>query len=223
MPINLQNLVYHQISKLSDFMSGCIVLRRKSCLNYLEKIDVNGFKFLYELLSISNGILKASEIPLSFQSRKEGTSKFDIAIAWDFLVSLLHTFLKRIIPRKAVSFGLVGSTGIIVQLITTYTLMSIFGLNFQRALVFGVVCAASSNFLINNLLTFRNKRLKNRKFILGLFKFLLISSLPIIANVGLATSFYSLVFSNTLVSQLAGIIIVFIWNYAASSRFVWEI
>ena len=209
--------------ELSDFMSGCIVLRRKSCVNYLEKIDVNGFKFLYELLSISNGILKASEIPLSFQSRKEGTSKFDIAILWDFLISLLHTFLKRTIPRKAISFGLVGSTGVIVQLITSYTLMSFFGLNFQRALVVGVVFAASSNFTINNWLTFRNKRLKNKKFIFGLFKFLIISSLPIIANVGLATSFYHFVFSNTLFSQLAGIIIVFIWNYAASSRIVWEI
>ena len=210
-------------SKLSDFMSGCIVLRRKSCVNYLEKIDVNGFKFLYELLSICNGILKASEIPLSFQSRKEGTSKFDIAILWDFLISLVHTFLKRTIPRKAISFALVGSIGVLVQLITSYTLMSIFDLNFQRALIVGVVCAASSNFTINNWLTFRNKRLKNKKYFLGLFKFLLISSLPIIANVGLATSFYNYVFSNTLFSQLAGIVIVFIWNYAASSRFVWEI
>ena len=116
-----------------------------------------------------------------------------------------------------------GSIGVLVQLITSYTLMSIFDLNFQRALIVGVVCAASSNFTINNWLTFRNKRLKNKKYFLGLFKFLLISSLPIIANVGLATSFYNYVFSNTLFSQLAGIVIVFIWNYAASSRFVWEI
>ena len=210
-------------NKLSDFMSGCIVIRRKSCVNYFEKIDVIGFKFLYELLSISKGNLKAGEIPLSFLSRKEGVSKLDISILWDFLISLIHTFLKRTIPRKAISFGLVGTTGVGVQLITTYVLMLIFGLNFQKALVIGVIFSASSNFSINNWLTFRNKRLKNKKFILGLFKFLIISSLPIMANVGLATIFYNSVFPNTLLSQLAGIIIVFIWNYAASSRFVWEI
>ncbi len=50
-----------------------------------------------------------------------------------------------------------------------------------------------------------------------------LSSLTIIANIGLATSFYNYVFSNILFSQLAGIIIVLIWNYAESSRVVWEI
>ena len=107
--------------------------------------------------------------------------------------------------------------------IIAYSLMIIFGLNFQFSLPFAVILAASSNFFINNWLTFRSKRLKNKKLILGLLKFLIVSSLPIFANVGLATSFYNYVTPNTFISQMAGIIIVFIWNYAASSRFVWEI
>ena len=98
--------------------------------------------------------------------------------------------------------------------ITNYT--------FIKILPFAVITAASSNFLINNLLTFRNKRLKGRALIIGLLKFLLVSSLPVFANVGLASSFYFYIFSNTLISQLAGIIIVFIWNYAASSKLVWN-
>ena len=101
--------------------------------------------------------------------------------------------------------------------------MIIFGLNFEISLPIAVILAASSNFFINNWLTFRSKRLKNKKLILGLLKFLIVSSLPIFANVGLATSFYNYVTPNTFISQMAGIIIVFIWNYAASSRFVWEI
>ena len=55
-----------------------------------------------------------------------------------------------------------------------------------------------------------------------LIKFLLISSLPVIANVGLASSFYFFISSNTFFSQIAGIFVVFIWNYAASSKFVWN-
>ena len=210
-------------SELSDFMSGCIVLTRKNCFKYLEKIDVNGFKFYYELLSLSKGNLNVGEIPLSFQSRKDGFSKFDIAILWDFLISLAHTFLKRAIPRKAISFAIVGFTGMIVQLFTTYTLILFFDLNFKFALPIAVISAASSNFIINNWLTFKSRRLKNKKLLWGLLKFLLISSLPIVANVGLSTTLYNSILPNTLLSQLAGIIIVFIWNYAASSRFVWEI
>jgi len=208
---------------ISDIMTGCIVLKRESCIDFLKKMDVNGFKFLYELLSLSRGLLKVGEIPLSFQPRKEGESKLDIAVIWDFFVSLIHTFLKRLIPRKAVSFAFVGSVGVFIQLISSSAITFLFGLSFKSALPIAVILAASSNFLINNWLTFRTKRLKNKKLIFGLCRFLIVSSLPIIANVGIATSFYSYVSPNKFISQIAGIIIVFIWNYAASARFVWNV
>ena len=159
---------------------------------------------------------------MSFQPRKYGVSKFNLAIIWDFLISLVHTICRRIIPRKAISFAFVGATGVFVQLFTSYTLMNFSKIAFEQALPFAVVIAASSNFLINNWLTFRSNRLKGKALIVGLFKFLLVSSLPIFANVGLATSFYSYISRNTLFSQLAGIIVVFIWNYAASSKLVWN-
>ncbi len=209
-------------SHLTDFMSGCMILDRQSCISFIEKIDVNGFKFFYELLAISKGKLKGEEIELIFQPRQYGASKLDIAIVWDFLVSLVHTFLQRSIPRKAISFGFVGSTGVLVQFFVIYFLMWFVGMAFEKALPFAVVTAASSNFLVNNVFTFRSNRLSNRALIIGLFKFLLVSSLPIFANVGLATSFFNYISPNTLLSQIAGIIVVYIWNYAASSRLVWN-
>ena len=45
---------------LTDYISGFITLRRNSCINFIENIDVIGFKFLYELLISSKGILKSS-------------------------------------------------------------------------------------------------------------------------------------------------------------------
>ena len=53
-------------SHISDFMSGCCTFKRNPCINYIKLINVNGFKFLYELLSISKGGLRVSEIPLDF-------------------------------------------------------------------------------------------------------------------------------------------------------------
>mgnify|MGYP001169221479 FL=1 len=208
--------------KLADIMSGFMVFKSEKVLKIIEKIDVNGFKFLYELLSVSNGILDCKEIPLDFMPRKFGESKLDIAIVWDFFVSLIHSFLKRLIPRKAISFAFVGITGVLVQLSVSYSLMWFLGFTFQRVLPIAVVIAASSNFFVNNWPTFRVNRLKNKAFVVGLCKFLIVSSLPIIANVGLASSFYNLISPNTLLSQLAGIVVVFIWNYAASSRLVWN-
>ena len=207
---------------ITDFMSGCMVLNQQACISFIKKIDVNGFKFLYELLAVSKGKLNGEEIDLIFQPRQYGTSKLDLAIVWDFLVSLVHTSLQRIVPRNAISFGFVGATGVVVQFLVIYSLIWFVGIRFETALPFAVVIAATSNYLINNSLTFRTSRLKNRALFLGLIKFLIVSSLPIFANVGLATFFFNYVSSNTLFSQLAGIIVVFIWNYAASSKLVWN-
>ena len=207
---------------ITDSLSGCFVFKRSSCLPYIKKIDINGFKFLYELLAISKGRLKFHEIALDFKARLHGTSNFNIAVVWDLFISIIHALTNRILPRRAISFAIVGLLGVFVQLFVVYILMGVLGFTFIKALPFAVLSAASSNFLINNLVTFRNKRLFGNDFFIGLFKFLLVSSLPVIANIGLASSFYNNVSSNTFLSQMAGIIVVFIWNYAASSRFVWD-
>ena len=212
-----------EYSKLTDIMSGFIVFKSQKVLKLVERIDVNGFKFLYELLSVSKGTLDCNEIPLNFMPRQFGESKLDIAIVWDFLVSLIHSLSKRLIPRKAISFAFVGITGVLVQFLISYSFMWLLGFSFQNVLPIAVVSAATSNYLVNNWLTFRVNRLRNKALFVGLLKFLLVSSLPIIANVGLASSFYKLISPNTFFSQLAGIIVVFIWNYAASSKLVWKI
>ena len=206
---------------LTDYMSGFFAMDLRRCNQLVRKVDVNGFKFLYELLAISKGRLNTIEIPLNFQPRLHGSSKLDYAVLWDFLISLIHTALFRLLPRRAISFGLVGLSGVFVQLIITSLVMSL-GPSFQQALPLAVVSAASSHYLINNTLTFKDKRQHGRQLLKGLLKFLLVASLPSLANIGLATVFYNLVQTNAIVAQLSGIIVVYIWNYAASSRFVWN-
>ena len=101
-------------------------------------------------------------------------------------------------------------------------LMLIFSLSFKSALPFAVVIAASSNYLVNNALTFRSQRLMGWLLLQGLLKFLLVASLPALANIGLATIFYNVIAPNTFSAQIGVILVVFVWNYAASSRFVWN-
>ena len=208
--------------KLTDYMTGFILLKRNSCIKYIEKIDVNGFKFLYELLSLSKGKLKVIEIPLVFGFREFGKSKLDLAVIWDFLISLIHNFFGRIIPRRAFSFALVGLIGVFVQVFAIYFLLAVTDFDFEKILPVGVILAATSNYIINNILTFRSNKLSGKNFYFGLFKFLLVASLPIIANIGVANLFYNQLSSNTFFAQIAGILVVFIWNYAASSRVVWN-
>ena len=207
--------------QLTDYMSGFFALRPAICLPFVRQVEVGGFKFLYELLALSQGQLRVAEVPLQFQPRISGESKLDLAVVWDLGVSILHTLLLRSVPRRAISFGLVGATGILVQLAVNQGLIAL-GLGFEQALPPAVIVAASSNYLINNVLTFRFQRLMGLALVRGLLKFLVVASLPVLANVGVTSAFYSLVTRNTFLAQLVGIVVVFVWNYAASSRFVWN-
>tara|TARA_Y100001968_G_scaffold327362_1_gene372250 strand:+ start:5562 stop:6656 length:1095 start_codon:yes stop_codon:yes gene_type:complete len=210
-------------ANLTDYLSGCFCIKNdKNTRLIIRKIQINGFKFLYELLALSKGLLIIEEVPLIFKERIYGTSKLDLAIVWDFLISILHNISYRVLPRRAISFGLVGISGVVVQLFITLFLTNIFLIDFKSALPFSVVCAATSNFLINNQLTFRTNRLRHLALLNGLLKFLLVASLPVIANVGIATAFYQYISADTLIAQLAGIAIVYAWNYLASSLFVWN-
>ena len=209
-------------SYLTDYMAGFFALKLQPTYQYVEKVNVHGFKFLYELLSVSDGYLRAVEIPISLDDREHGVSKLDLANVWDFLISVLHSILLRMVPRRMISFGLVGLSGIGVQLLISYILLNIFLVTFIPAISLGVLASVCSNYCINNELTFRSQKLKGFFFVKGLIKFLLVSSLPMLANVSIASTVYGSHSENHLVAQLAGIALSYIWNYAASSKAVWN-
>lgn len=113
--------LHKNYSNRTAYMSGFFVIRlNETTLPTIRGVEVNGFKFLYELLSVSKGRIEAGEVPLNFQSRASGESKIDLSIFWDFLISAVHTLTLRVLPRRAISFGIVGASGFLVQLITTF-------------------------------------------------------------------------------------------------------
>jgi dolichol-phosphate mannosyltransferase len=208
--------------QLTDYMSGFFVCRLQAVLPYVRRIDVNGFKFLYELLAISGGRLRVGEVPLQFQPRISGESKLNVAVVWDLGISILHTLLLRSVPRRAISFALVGATGIATHLVIYFLSRHFLGATFELAQTFAVIVAASTNFLINNVLTFRTQQLKGLKLLLGLMRFLLVTSMGMVANVGVSSALYHQTSDQPLLAMFAGIAVDFVWKYAASSKFVWN-
>lgn len=211
----------NKYSHITDCMTGFFVLRQTVCKRLIHKIEIDGLKFLYEFLAISRGKLSIDEIPLILNANFRGQTKIELAIIWDFLISILHNLSFRLLPRRAISFGLIGVSGIIVQLSTTYFLMRIMNLEFDQVIVFSILVAATSNFLMNNILTFGSNRLKGNSLLIGLVRFLIVSSVTLIANVVISTTFYNYILGNAFWAQISGIAIGLISNYAASARFVW--
>ncbi|MFM9088845.1 MAG: glycosyltransferase family 2 protein [Cyanobium sp.] len=208
--------------QLTDYMSGFFVCRLAQVLPYVRQIDVNGFKFLYELLAISRGRLRVAEIPLMFQQRISGESKLNLAVVWDLGISILHTLLFRSVPRRAISFALVGATGVGIHLLIYSLTRQFLHFNFEFAQTSAVLGAASSNFLINNILTFRFQQLAGFRLLIGLVRFLLVTSMGMVANVGVSSALYHQHTQQALLAMFAGIAVDFVWKYAASSKFVWN-
>ena len=130
--------------------------------------------------------------------------------------------LFRSVPRRALSFALVGATGIVTHLLLFSFAHKLLSFDFEHAQILAVIGAASSNFLINNSLTFRAQQLSGIALLIGLIRFLLVTSLGMAANVGVSSAFYHRGSAEALLAIFAGIAVDFVWKYAASSRFVWN-
>src|SRR5258708_21556723 len=79
----------------------------------------------------------------------------------------------------------------------------------------------TSNFVLNNFLTYRDQRLKGFAILRGLLLFYLVCSVGLFANVGVAFSVYD---QEPIwwLAGAAGALMGVVWDYAMSGLFVWR-
>ncbi|MEL7445644.1 MAG: glycosyltransferase family 2 protein [Pseudomonadota bacterium] len=207
--------------ELTDPMSGYFMLPTATARALVPRLSGIGFKILLDLLATSDQPMKVREFPLNFAARREGESKLDRAILFDFLAGLYDKTMGRLIPTRFALFGTVGALGVIVHMAVLASLLLWFGDSFAAAQTVAVVCAMSFNFWLNNWLTYRDQRLLGWGQVLrGWAGFCLTCAVGAFANVAVATLlvgqgvFWAL-------AALCGILIGSVWNFALSSRFVW--
>ncbi|MEO1488841.1 MAG: glycosyltransferase family 2 protein, partial [Pseudomonadota bacterium] len=146
--------------ELSDPMSGYFMLTTAKARALVPRLSGIGFKILLDLLATSDTPMQVREFPLDFAARREGTSKLDRAIVFDFLAGLYDKALGRLIPTRFALFGTVGALGVIVHMVVLSTLFFGFSKGFALAQALAVLSAMSFNFWLNNWLTYRDKRLR---------------------------------------------------------------
>lgn len=207
--------------ELSDPMSGYFLLSSDTARALVPRLSGIGFKILLDLLASSTTPLKIREFPMNFAARREGESKLDRAIAFDFLAGIYDKTFGRLIPTRFALFGTVGALGVLVHMAVLSLVLFWFGEAFTVGQIAAVLSAMSFNFLLNNWLTYRDQRLKGAAAMLkGWIGFCLTCAVGGFANVAVAT----LLEGEGLVwflAALAGILVGSVWNYALSSRFVW--
>ena len=219
--------------ELSDPMSGYFMLRAEILRADAHRLSGVGFKILLDILATVDRPLRVKEFPLHFAARAEGESKLDRTVVFEFLIGLYDKWLGRIIPTRFALFGTVGAAGVAVQFATLWLVLHalmherfIYGhwsanTRFNLANTIAAVVAMTFNFVLNNELTYADKRLRGFVPLLrGWAKFALTCSLGLLTNIGSAAALKAMGFHD-LVAVLTGIVLGSVWNFALSSKFVW--
>jgi dolichol-phosphate mannosyltransferase len=204
---------------LSDPMSGFFMIARPALERAVRRLSGQGFKILVDLFASTPEPYRFRELPYVFQNRVHGESKLDSFVAWEYLMLLLDKLIGWLIPVRLVMFAAVGTTGVVVHLLSLRIAMTVF--SFAASQAIATTIAMTSNFIINNVLTYRDRRLRGVKFFTGLLSFFAICGVGAVANVGIASAVFQQRYT-WWISALAGIAVGLIWNYAVSSALTWR-
>jgi dolichol-phosphate mannosyltransferase len=205
---------------LSDPMSGFFMLSRETLMQAMPKISGVGFKILLDIVASLPATPRITEIPYTFRSRELGESKASALVAAEYLSLLADKTIGRFVPLRLISFLAVGGIGVGVHLGILGLLLAI-GLPFLTAQICAVMTAMSLNFVLNNIFTYHDRRLRGWKMVTGLLSFYAICSLGAVANIGIGT-WVNAQHSQWWVAGLAGVLIGAVWNFAASSFVTWR-
>jgi dolichol-phosphate mannosyltransferase len=206
---------------IADPMSGFFMIRRDRFEELAPQLSTQGFKILLDIVATARGTLRVKEIPFTFGSRLHGESKLDSMVALDFLGLVLAKLTNDAVSLRFLLFAMVGLTGLFVHLAALFIALNGFALPFPEAQACGALSAMTSNFILNNFLTYRDQRLKGFAILRGLLLFYLVCSVGLLANVGVAFSVYD---QEPIwwLAGAAGALMGVVWNYAMSGLFVWR-
>jgi len=211
-------LVLH--ASLTDPMSGFFMMRRTTFDEIVRSLSLQGFKILLDLFTSAPRPLRYAEIGYAFSTRQHGESKLDTMAAWEFGMLVLDKLIGRIVPVRFFVFAAIGGSGLVVHL-AALGILNGAGVGFAAAQSIAVITAMTWNFFLNNLITYRDQRLRGARLWQGLVSFYLVCSVGAVANIGVA----EVVFDRQgtwWIAGLAGAAIGVVWNFAVSSYLTWR-
>jgi dolichol-phosphate mannosyltransferase len=220
---NLGRRLSYFVSKanLSDPMSGFFLLDRK----FLEEVVHNssgiGFKILLDLVASSRRPVRFAEVPYSFRKRIHGASKLDLVVGIEYLQLLIDKAVGDFVPPRFVIFAMVGSIGYLVFVGVLAVLIRLAGIPFLTAQIVTTLIAIAANFFLNNLYTYRDRRLRGLQWLWGLLTFFAASAVGVAANIRIAQFLRSEYFPFYVAGGI-GLLVGSVWNFGVTSVITWR-
>ena len=205
---------------LADPLSGFFVLDRRFLQEVAGDLSGIGFKILVDLLASARRPVRLREVRYRFRERLHGRSKLDVNTLLEYLVLVCDKLLGTLVPARFVVFSLVGSLGVLVHLAVVGLLLRR-GMDFLPAQAAATVLAMTSNFALNNRLTFRDLRLSGWGFLRGLASFYAACAVGALVNFQFAGYLYQQGLP-WYVAAGCGLAVGSVWNYGVSSVLTWR-
>jgi dolichol-phosphate mannosyltransferase len=213
---------------VSDPVSGFFAVRKSVVAN--ATLKPRGYKILLEVLGKGTWE-KDKEIPFEFVDREIGTSKLKLKTIIEYAQQVIDITLFSFTHhqsaawrewKKLFKFGLVGFSGIFVNMGLLIFLKEYAGFSIPVASLFAIELSILSNFLLNDFWTFRD--LQNHKLSKWWHRLL---SFQIVSVGGAFINFVTLNILTYIMgidyrlANIIGILIAFGWNFIINRNFTW--
>lgn len=209
-------------TQVADPMSGFFMLRRATFDAALRNLSAIGFKILLDIIASLPTPPRIVEIPFQFRTRVAGQSKLDAGVMRDYLLLLVDKTVGHLVPVRFVLFAGVGSIGVVLHMVVLLLALKTLGEPFGMAQSVATAVAILGNFVLNNLFTFGDRRLRGNRAWIGLALFALISGVGAIGNLSVAAFLFGPQMTSWWIAGLVGAVMSLVWNYAVSSAIIWR-
>ena len=211
------------IGRVSDPMSGYFMVRRQCLVG--RPLSPLGYKILIEVLGRGR-VPWIGEVGYVFQERQAGESKVTWKQYVEYLQHLLRLRLSLGHIGRFIRFGVVGFSGVFVDMAVFYLLREHVELGLTRSAILSAEVAILNNFLWNDLWTFgdisRHQRGWRKRF-KRFLKFNFICLAGLILNVLLVNLLFNVFGINEYVSKLIAIAAVTVWNFWLNLKLSWRV
>ena len=202
---------------LTDPVSGFFMVRRELIDQVAGKLSANGFKILFDLVASQPKPPRCVELGYEFRARVAGESKLDHGVVAHYLTLLGSKMSRDVVSPRALMFLAVGASGMLVNIAVVYALHNI---AFLWAQAIGAIVAMTSNYLINNTITYRDRRKRGLALVTGYLRFCVLCSVGLMANVAVANLAFQYI-PHRWVGVVAGAGTGAAWNYITTALAVW--
>jgi len=216
----LAHLLLPSTRQVNDPISGFFMLNKQVVAS--ADLKPTGYKILLEILVVGQ-FRSVAEVPYTFRTRASGESKLSARQQLDYLKHIYSLMKRKGELLRFAKFCLVGLSGVLVNMGLLWLLTEFVRLFYLLSAAIGIESSIISNFALNDLFTFHDRRSPGVKSFLGrLVKFNVVSLVGVVINMAilwLLTENFGVYY---LLSNLCGIAAATLWNYFVNTWWTWK-